>query len=105
VGVARALALDPPMLLMDEPFGALDPVTRLELRVEFTRIQRTLGTTVFLVTHDIAEAFALATRIGVMEAGQLVLCDRPDAVAASGDPRVRRFVDTVVHVPIRRDDS
>jgi osmoprotectant transport system ATP-binding protein len=103
VGVARALALDPPILLMDEPFGALDPVTRVELRGEFTRIQRKLGTTVLVVTHDMAEAFALATRIGVLADGQLVICDKPSAVAASSDPRVRRFVDTLASMPNRRE--
>jgi osmoprotectant transport system ATP-binding protein len=95
VGVARALAVDPPILLMDEPFGALDPITRVELRREFTRIRRELGTTVVLVTHDVTEAFALATRIGVLEAGELAICDTPEAVAASSDPRVRTFLETV----------
>ena len=60
VGVARALAADPPILLMDEPFGALDPVTRAELHREFRRIQAQLRKTVVIVTHDMAEAFALA---------------------------------------------
>src|SRR4249919_628786 len=78
VGVARALAVDPPILLMDEPFGALDPVTRVELQREFLRIQRRLGTSVILVTHDMSEAFALAGRIGVLDAGGLVLCDVPE---------------------------
>ena len=95
VGVARALALDPPILLMDEPFGALDPITRVEIRREFTRIRRELGTTVLLVTHDLSEAFALATRIGVLDEGQLAVCDTPAAVAASRDPRVREFLETV----------
>ena len=95
VGVARALAVDPPMLLMDEPFGALDPITRVELRREFTRIHRELGTTVVLVTHDLAEAFAMATRIGVLDQGQLAICDTPDAVASSSDPRVLRFLETL----------
>jgi osmoprotectant transport system ATP-binding protein len=99
VGVARALAVDPPILLMDEPFGALDPVTRVEIRREFARIRRELGTTVVLVTHDLAEAFALATRIGVLDAGELVICEAPDAVAASHDPRVRTFLETVWALP------
>jgi osmoprotectant transport system ATP-binding protein len=95
VGVARALAVDPPILLMDEPFGALDPITRVELRREFTRIRSGIGTTVVLVTHDLAEAFAMATRIGVLDAGGLAICGPPDAVAASTDPRVRTFLETV----------
>ncbi len=81
---------------MDEPFGALDPITRVEIRREFTRIRRELATTVVLVTHDLAEAFAMATRIGVIDAGRLVACDTPSAIAASEDPRVRTFLDTIV---------
>ena len=95
VGLARALAVDPPILLMDEPFGALDPVTRAEVRLEFSRIQRQLKTTVILVTHDMAEAFLLGQRIGVLDAGRLVAYDAPAAVAGSSDPRVRAFVDTL----------
>jgi osmoprotectant transport system ATP-binding protein len=95
VGVARALAIDPPILLMDEPFGALDPVTRLELQQEFSRIQRQLGTTVILVTHDMAEAFALAGRIGVVDRGALAICAAPSVVARSPDPRVKVLLDTV----------
>ncbi len=102
VGIARALALDPPILLMDEPFGALDPVTRQDVRGEFTRIQQRLGTTVLVVTHDMGEAFSLATRLGVLDAGQLVACDSTSAVAASSDPRVRRLVDTLTRVPDRK---
>lgn len=99
VGVARALAIDPPILLMDEPFGALDPVTRAEVRREFRRIRERLETTVVIVTHDIAEAFALGDRIGVLEAGELVALDAPQRVAASTDVRVRVLIDAVPAVP------
>ncbi len=71
VGVARALAVDPPIVLMDEPFGALDSNTRAELRSEFQRIRRHLRQTVVLVTHDRDEAFALADRVTVLEHGRL----------------------------------
>jgi osmoprotectant transport system ATP-binding protein len=97
VGLARALAVDPPILLMDEPFGALDPVTRLEVRREFGRIQQQLRTTVILVTHDMSEAFAIGHRVGVIDRGELVVCDTPDRVARSQDPRVRPFVETLPH--------
>jgi osmoprotectant transport system ATP-binding protein len=105
VGFARALAISPPMLLMDEPFGALDPITRLEMRREFRRIQRTLGTTVLLVTHDMAEAMTLATRVGVLDEGALAICDTPERVAASADPRVRAFLETLVGLPDRARTS
>jgi osmoprotectant transport system ATP-binding protein len=95
VGVARALAVGPPLLLMDEPFGALDPITRSEAQQVIQRIRRELGQTVLIVTHDIAEASALGTRIGVLHEGRLIACDRPDVIAASTDPRVRRFLDAV----------
>jgi osmoprotectant transport system ATP-binding protein len=91
VGVARALAAGPPILLMDEPFGALDPVTRVELRREFMRIQRQLGTTVVLVTHDMTEALAMATTIGVIDTGALVVHGPPEMVRAFPDPRVQVF--------------
>ena len=81
VGVARAFAADPPVLLMDEPFGALDPVTRSELHHEFRRIQDQVRKTIVIVTHDMAEAFALASRIGVVADGRLVALDVPAAIA------------------------
>ena len=95
VGVARALAADPPVLLMDEPFGALDPITRAELHVEFRRIQDRVAKTVLIVTHDMAEAFALADRVGVIDEGCLVACDRPAALIASDDARVRKLLDSI----------
>jgi osmoprotectant transport system ATP-binding protein len=95
VGLARALAAEPRMLLMDEPFGALDPVTRVEIRREFKRIHAQLGMTVILVTHDIAEAFALADRVGVIADGTLITLGTPAAVRTVNDSRVRAFVDTV----------
>jgi len=95
VGVARALAVDPPILLMDEPFGALDPVTRAEVRREFTQLKKRLRTTVLVVTHDIAEAFALGDRVGVLDAGRLIAFDAPSQVAASNDARVRALIDAV----------
>ena len=92
VGVARALAVDPPILLMDEPFGALDPMTRTELHAEFLRIQGRVRKTVLIVTHDMREAFVLANRIGVFDAGRLVAYDSPQALAGSADPRVRELL-------------
>jgi osmoprotectant transport system ATP-binding protein len=99
VGVARALAVDPPVLLMDEPFGALDPLTRAELHAEFRRIQSHLRKTVIIVTHDMGEAFALADRVGVLDAGRLIAFDRPEVVAASHEPLVRQLLDAVPVIP------
>jgi osmoprotectant transport system ATP-binding protein len=84
VGVARALAADPPVVLMDEPFGALDPVTRAELHAEFTRIH---------VTHDMREAFHLGDRIGVLHDGRLVALDTGPGLRASTAPAVRTLLD------------
>ena len=72
VGLARALALDPPILLMDEPFGALDPITRRQIRDEFRQFERSLQKTVVIVTHDLAEAFALGDRVALMDRGRIV---------------------------------
>ena len=92
VGVARALAADPPVLLMDEPFGALDPITRRQLQEEFRRIQARLAKCVILVTHDMTEAMVLGDRVGVMEAGRLIWHGTPQEAAASQDARVRALV-------------
>lgn len=94
-GLARALAADPPLLLMDEPFGALDPITKGELHAEFLRVQRTLHRSVILVTHDMAEACALADQIAVLHEGALITCDTPANVLASGDVRVRALMGTI----------
>lgn len=99
IGVARALAVDPPVLLMDEPFGALDPLTRADLHREFRRIQERLRKTVIIVTHDMGEAFALGDRLGVIDAGELVAYDTPAVIATSRDRRVRRLLDAVPRVP------
>jgi len=93
VGVARALAADPPILLMDEPFGALDPVTRAELQREFGALARRLGKTIVFVTHDIREALLLASRIVLLEAGRIVACATPDEFLRLEHPEVRAFSD------------
>lgn len=93
VGVARALAADPPILLMDEPFGALDPITRAELQREFQSLQQRLKKTVVFVTHDLREALMLGTRIALMEAGQLVAILKPDEFQSSQEPLVKSYVD------------
>lgn len=92
VGVARALAADPPILLMDEPFGALDPITRLELQQQFQYLQRQLGKTVIFVTHDIQEAFFLATRIGLMYEGNLVALGTRREFIKSQHPEAQAFL-------------
>ena len=99
VGVARALAVDPPVLLMDEPFGALDPLTRAELHAEFRRIQHQLRKTVIIVSHDMGEAFALGDRLGVLDEGTLIACDAPAVMAQSTHPAVRRLLDAVTRLP------
>ena len=93
VGVARALAADPPILLMDEPFGALDPITRAELQREFLALQRRLQKTVVFVTHDLREALLLGTRIALLEAGKLIATLSPAEFARSNDPMVAAYVD------------
>jgi len=92
VGVARALAADPPILLMDEPFGALDPITRLELQQQFQYLQQQLGKTVIFVTHDIQEAFFLATRIGLMDEGNLVVLGTRREFLQSQHPEAKAFL-------------
>src|SRR5713101_1936125 len=93
VGVARALAADPPILLMDEPFGALDPLTRTDLQREFLSLQQKLGKTVLFVTHDLHEALLLGTRIALLEEGRLVSLSSPAEFLRSSDPLVSKYVE------------
>jgi osmoprotectant transport system ATP-binding protein len=95
VGVARALAADPPLLLMDEPFGALDPLTRAALQREFAALQRRLGKTVVFVTHDVREALLVGTRVALMSAGRLLLVDTPEAFLRSEEPHARAYRETL----------
>ena len=92
VGVARALAADPEILLMDEPFGALDPLTRDELQREFFLLQQRLHKTVVFVTHDLREALRLGSRIALMEAGRLVTVLAPQQFLQSADPLASAYV-------------
>jgi osmoprotectant transport system ATP-binding protein len=94
VGLARALAADPPLLLMDEPFGALDPITRFRLQTELRRLQREVEKTVIFVTHDIDEAIQMGDRIAILrEGGVLAQYDSPDAILAHpADDFVAKFI-------------
>ncbi len=92
VGVARALAADPAILLMDEPFGALDPLTRDELQREFLSLQQRLQKTVVFVTHDLREALRLGSRIALMEAGKLVTVLSPEEFLRSPDRWASAYV-------------
>jgi osmoprotectant transport system ATP-binding protein len=99
VGVARALAADPPILLMDEPFAALDPVTRAELQREFSALARRLGKTIVFVTHDLREALLLASRIVLLEAGRIVASATPQEFLRLDHPEVRAFTSSLDVMP------
>ncbi|HEY2778496.1 MAG TPA: ABC transporter ATP-binding protein [Gaiellaceae bacterium] len=114
VGLARALAADPPLLLMDEPFGALDPITRHRLQTELRRLHRDVGKSIIFVTHDIDEAIQMGDRIAILrEGGVLAQYDTPDAILAhpaddfvaqfiGGDRALRRLaLRTVGEVPLQ----
>jgi|SRR5437588_10614715 len=92
VGLARALAADPPILLMDEPFGALDPITRLGLQKEFKQLQQNLDKTVVFVTHDVGEALTLGDRIALMDAGKLCGIFTPHDFLVSEDQFAQPYV-------------
>jgi len=95
VGVARALAADPDLLLLDEPFGALDAITRVKLQKEFARIVKDLNKTAVFVTHDLHEAFILGTRICLMDKGKIVLLETPENFKKSDLPLVREYLETI----------
>jgi osmoprotectant transport system ATP-binding protein len=95
VGVARALAADPPILLMDEPFGALDPVTRAELQREFRALASRLEKTIVFVTHDVREALFLGTRIALLAQGRLVGEYGPEEFLRSRHPEARAFAESL----------
>lgn len=92
VGVARALAADPPLLLLDEPFGALDPILRLELQRQFTALRQSIGKTAVFVTHDVREALIMATRIALLKEGRLQLVATPPDFLTSQLDEARAFL-------------
>ncbi len=95
VGVARALAADPDLLLLDEPFGALDAITRTNLQKEFAKLVRELGKTAVFVTHDLHEAMILGTRIALMDKGKIVLLETPENFVKSELPLAKAYLETV----------
>jgi osmoprotectant transport system ATP-binding protein len=95
VGVARALAANPGLLLLDEPFGALDPVTRNNLQKEFAALVKDLNKSAVFVTHDLREALLLGTRVALMDAGKIVLLAAPEEFVESDDPSVRAYLETI----------
>src|SRR6266480_3001418 len=95
VGVARALAADPPLLLMDEPFGALDPITRVELQREFAALKGRLGKGMVFVTHDVREGLLLGTRIALMAAGRIELIETPGNFRQSNNRHARAYLETL----------
>ena len=95
VGVARALAADPPLLLMDEPFGALDPLTRASLQKEFAELKARLGKTAIFVTHDVREALALGSRIALMDKGRIIVLETPKGFLGSDNQLARAYLETL----------
>jgi osmoprotectant transport system ATP-binding protein len=99
VGVARALAAEPPLLLLDEPFGALDPLTRASLQRQFAELTRRLKKTAVFVTHDVREALLLGSRIGLMHQGQLRLLETPENFLKSKDKQALAYIETLALAP------
>lgn len=99
VGVARALAADPPLLLLDEPFGALDPVTRVELQKQFLNLHHSLGKTAVFVTHDVREALAVGSRIALLHQGKLDVLAQPKQFLAAQTEEARAFLSCLEDAP------
>ena len=99
VGVARAIAADPPLILLDEPFGALDPITRRDIQREFRALQQRLKKTMVFVTHDVREAFLLASRVGLIKEGRMILVGPPEDLLKSANPEARAFADCLNDTP------
>src|SRR5882672_4538693 len=99
VGVARALAAEPPLLLLDEPFGALDPLTRASLQREFADLAQRLDKTAVFVTHDVREALLLGSRIGLMHQGKLRLLETPEDFLKSKDEQALAYIETLTLAP------
>jgi osmoprotectant transport system ATP-binding protein len=95
VGVARALAADPPVMLLDEPFGALDAITRTNLQKEFAALVRKMNKTAVFVTHDLHEAMLLGSRIALMDKGRIVLLETPGMFLRSDGPLVKAYLETI----------
>jgi osmoprotectant transport system ATP-binding protein len=100
VGVARALAAEPPLLLLDEPFGALDPLTRASLQRQFKEISRRLNKTAVFVTHDVREALLLGSRIGLMDKGKLLLLETPENFLKSKNEKALAYIETLRLAPV-----
>ncbi|MGH9927926.1 MAG: ATP-binding cassette domain-containing protein [Pyrinomonadaceae bacterium] len=99
VGVARALAAEPPLLLLDEPFGALDPLTRASLQRQFADLTRRLNKTAVFVTHDVREALLLGSHIGLMHQGKLLLLDTPENFLKSKNVQALAYIETLDLAP------
>lgn len=95
VGVARALAADPPLLLLDEPFGALDPLRRANLQREFSELTRRLNKSAIFVTHDLREALRLGSRVALMHAGRLAVVETPENFLNSTEEHARAYIETL----------
>jgi osmoprotectant transport system ATP-binding protein len=105
IGVARALAAEPPLLLLDEPFGALDPLTRASLQKEFVDLTGRLGKTAVFVTHDVREALIVGSKIGLMHQGKLLLLESPENFLKSQDTQALAYIETLKLDARTREES